>query len=109
MNLRISVIIGGADLMKQGAELANIPHIVIATPGRLAHILDEVQCDLEENLQNLKYLVLDEADRMLGDDSFKIDLKRILKVLPSPRQTLLFSATRLVKLDKYVPLDLIFG
>lgn len=37
MNLRISVIVGGVDIMKQATELADIPHIIIATPGRLVH------------------------------------------------------------------------
>jgi ATP-dependent RNA helicase DDX49/DBP8 len=37
LNLRISVIVGGVDIMKQSQELADIPHIIIATPGRLVH------------------------------------------------------------------------
>ena len=97
MNLRVSVIVGGMDMMKQSQELANIPHIIIATPGRLVHQLIHDQANLGENLENLQFLVFDEADRLLTDESFQKDLSHITgKLIPaekSDRQTFLFSAT----------------
>ena len=53
MNLRISVIVGGVDMIKQSKELAEIPHIIIATPGRLVHHIENDQSKLNEYLQNL--------------------------------------------------------
>ncbi len=91
INLRDCVVVGGRDMVLQGQELANRPHIVIATPGRLADHL--VSCDTF-TLKKIKYLVLDEADRLL-DGSFQGQLKTIFDALPpiKRRQTLMFSAT----------------
>ncbi len=50
LNLRISVIVGGVDMMKQAQELAAIPHIIIATPGRLVHHIENDQSELNEYL-----------------------------------------------------------
>lgn len=94
MNIRISVVVGGEDFIKQALELQKRPHFVIATPGRLAdHILnsgEETIC----GLRRVKYLVLDEADRLLSN-SFGLDLERCFSVLPpsDKRQTCLFTAT----------------
>lgn len=63
MNLRVSIITGGMDMVRQGLELSTRPHIVIATPGRLADHMDA--CNTF-SLARIKYLVLDEADRLLG-------------------------------------------
>lgn len=82
MNLRVSVIIGGADIMKQAAELSEIPHIIIATPGRFVHHIENDQSGLKDYLQNLQFLIFDEADRMLTEESFKPELEKILEVLP---------------------------
>merc|ERR1712029_353256 len=62
INIRVAVVVGGVDQVKQGRELQQKPHVVIATPGRLADLL-ESQDDL--SLRQVKYLVLDEADRLL--------------------------------------------
>jgi len=78
INIRISVITGGVDMMKQSAELNDIPHIVVATPGRLVHQLKYDTHQLNEYLSNLRFLVLDEADRMLTDETIQNDLKFIL-------------------------------
>lgn len=94
MNIKICVIVGGEDMTKQALALQRRPHFVIATPGRLAdHILNSGE-DTILGLRRVKYLVLDEADRLLSN-SFGSDLQRCLSVLPSPekRQTLLFTAT----------------
>ncbi|KAF5211418.1 putative ATP-dependent RNA helicase [Clavispora lusitaniae] len=94
MNIRLSVIVGGEDIVKQALELQKRPHFVVATPGRLAdHILNSGE-ETIKGLRSVKYLVLDEADRVLSN-SFSKDLQRCLSVLPdaSKRQTLLFTAT----------------
>lgn len=66
-------------------ELAEIPHIIIATPGRLVHHIKNDQCNLKEYLGNLQYLVFDEADRMLTEESFRPELEIILAALPKER------------------------
>ena len=78
----------------QGRELHQKPHVVIATPGRLADLLDS-QGDTF-SLRQAKYVVLDEADRLLeGGGNFDGQLATIFAALPpkTSRQTLLFSAT----------------
>ena len=95
--------------MKEAKELAEIPHIIIATPGRLVHHIENDQSSLNEYLQNLQFLVFDEADRMLTEDSFRPELEIILKALPKERQTLLFSATMVEDYDRLLSKDLIFG
>ncbi|OBA21533.1 DEAD-domain-containing protein [Metschnikowia bicuspidata var. bicuspidata NRRL YB-4993] len=94
MNIKLSVIVGGEDIVKQALELQKRPHFVIATPGRLAdHILNSGE-ETVRGLRSVKYLVLDEADRVLSN-TFSKDLLRCLGALPdaSKRQTLLFTAT----------------
>ena len=73
----------------QGRELQDKPHVVIATPGRLANHLNT--CDTF-SLSQIRYLVMDEADRLL-DGSFDDDLGDIFGRLSKKRQTLLFTAT----------------
>src|SRR5687768_12415130 len=85
---RSVLVIGGANIHAQLAELRRKPAIVIATPGRLLDISERGALDLS----SVEVLVLDEADRML-DMGFLPAIKRILAMLPSKRQTLLFSAT----------------
>ncbi|EDO43011.1 predicted protein [Nematostella vectensis] len=89
IGLKEAVIVGGLDMMKQALSLANKPHVVIATPGRLA---DHIKSTDTLNLKKIQFLVLDEADRLL-DPSFGDDLKVIFDAVPEKRQTLLFSAT----------------
>jgi len=84
------------DMMVQGLELSKRPHIVVATPGRLADHLDS--CDTF-SLQKIKFLVLDEADRLLGGH-FDEQLKKIFAAVPKQKQVLLFSATMTDALDK---------
>ena len=85
--LRSVALIGGTNIYRQLQELRRGPAMVIATPGRL---LDHTERGL--NLSKVEMLVLDEADRML-DMGFWPAIKRVLGLLPSERQTLLFSAT----------------
>jgi len=86
--LRSTVVFGGIDIKPQAAELKTGIEVLIATPGRLLDHIESKNCVLNQ----VEYVVLDEADRML-DIGFLPDLQRILSYLPQQRQTLLFSAT----------------
>ena len=87
-NLRSAVVFGGMDMKPQTLELKRGVEILVATPGRL---LDHIEAK-NAVLNQVEYVVLDEADRML-DIGFLPDLQRILSYLPKQRTTLLFSAT----------------
>lgn len=87
-------LIGGKESVEQSAILDSRPHILIATPGRLAFMLESSAA--QKNFRRMKYLVLDEADRLLcGDPEFNKQLTMILKALPpmDKRTTFLFTAT----------------
>jgi ATP-dependent RNA helicase RhlE len=86
--LRAMVVFGGIDMKPQTLELKTGVEVLIATPGRLLDHIEAKNCVLNQ----VEYVVLDEADRML-DIGFLPDLQRILSYLPKKRQTLLFSAT----------------
>jgi superfamily II DNA/RNA helicase len=86
--LRSAVVFGGIDMKPQTAVLKAGVEVLIATPGRLLDHIEAKNCVLNQ----VEYVVLDEADRML-DIGFLPDLQRILSYLPKQRQTLLFSAT----------------
>jgi ATP-dependent RNA helicase RhlE len=88
LGLRTAVIIGGTSQHAQVKALRATPHIVIATPGRLADLMNQKAY----TLQRISVIVLDEADRML-DVGFLPQIKRILETAPKERQTMLFSAT----------------
>jgi ATP-dependent RNA helicase DDX49/DBP8 len=92
MSVRTCLVIGGISMTEQSLQLAKRPHVVIATPGRLRHHLEEGGGD-PPNLSRSAYLVLDEADRLLST-GFSSELKVILSHMSSKkRRTLLFSAT----------------
>ena len=86
--LRVAVVFGGIDMKPQTLELKPGVEVLVATPGRLLDHIEAKNCVLNQ----VEYVVLDEADRML-DIGFLPDLQRILCYLPKQRQTLLFSAT----------------
>jgi ATP-dependent RNA helicase RhlE len=86
--LRSALIVGGVAYGPQMSAIRGRPSIIVATPGRLVDHLDRRTL----TLQDVRILVLDEADRML-DMGFKPQLDRIMGGLPARRQTLLFSAT----------------
>ena len=88
LKLRSTVVYGGVDMTPQTKALRDGVEILVATPGRL---LDHVQ-QKTVALGQVEILVLDEADRML-DMGFLPDIRRILALLPTQRQSLLFSAT----------------
>ncbi|GAB6261960.1 DEAD/DEAH box helicase [Photobacterium sp. R1] len=88
LSLTSVAVYGGTSMSVQTKALRARPDIVVATPGRLLDHAHVGNLDLSQ----VKYLVFDEADRML-DMGFKEEIQRILKRMKAPRQTLLFSAT----------------
>lgn len=89
MNLKITLIVGGEGMEQQFESIASNPDIIVATPGRLMHHLQEIP---DFNLKVVEYVVFDEADRIF-EMGFAEQLQEILKNMPTSRQTLLFSAT----------------
>ncbi|KAF2125780.1 DEAD-domain-containing protein [Dothidotthia symphoricarpi CBS 119687] len=91
------LVTGGTDQREQAINLASRPHVVIATPGRLAEHIKTSGEDTICGLRRVRFVVFDEADRLLapGKGSMLPDLETCLSVLPPPteRQTLLFTAT----------------
>jgi len=88
VKMRTAALIGGESMYHQIKSLRNNPSIIVATPGRLLDHMERGTCKLND----VKILVLDEADRML-DMGFQPQIERILKTVPRVRQTMLFSAT----------------
>src|SRR5690242_19712540 len=88
MPLSTAAVFGGVPVGPQRQKLVRGVDILVATPGRLLDLVDTGGL----SLSSVQVLVLDEADRML-DLGFIHALKRIVKLLPQQRQTLLFSAT----------------
>lgn len=88
MGIRLCTLCGGVAQDEQLNTLAKLPHLLVATPGRLLDLVKQQHVSLE----SVQQLVLDEADRLL-DMGFWPDVQRIVQLMPSERQTLLFSAT----------------
>ena len=86
--LRIVPVYGGEDIRVQLRQLDQAPQIIVATPGRLIDLIERGKI----KLQNIHFLVLDEADEMLNM-GFKEDIEKILEQTPESRRTTLFSAT----------------
>jgi ATP-dependent RNA helicase DDX47/RRP3 len=95
ISLRSAVIVGGLDMVPQAIALGKKPHIIVATPGRLVDHLEKTK---GFSLRSLKYLVMDEADRLLDMD-FGPSIDRLLKFIPRERRTYLFSATMSSKVE----------
>lgn len=96
IKIQCATIVGGVDMVTQGIQLAKKPHVVVATPGRL---VDHLENTKGFNLKLLKFLVMDEADRILNMD-FEVEMTKILRCLPRERRTMLFSATMTKKVAK---------
>ncbi len=88
LGIKTVVIIGGASMGEQLRKLKTNCRVIIATPGRLTDHMKQRTI----HLSDVDILVIDEADRML-DMGFLPDIRRIIKAIPSKRQTMLFSAT----------------
>jgi ATP-dependent RNA helicase RhlE len=93
--LKHTVVYGGVSQHAQTTALRNGVDILVATPGRLLDLVDQRFV----SLQNIQFFVLDEADRML-DMGFIHDVKKIIRLLPSKRQSLFFSATMPPEIQK---------
>lgn len=89
ISLRCAVIVGGLDMVPQSIALGKKPHVIVATPGRLVDHLEKTK---GFSLRTLKFLVMDEADRLLDMD-FGPSIDKLLKFIPRERRTYLFSAT----------------
>ncbi|KAG2206074.1 hypothetical protein INT46_010078 [Mucor plumbeus] len=94
--LRSLLCIGGINMKDQHDVFQKGIHMVVATPGRLMDLLDKKRF----NLDNCKYLCMDEADRMI-DMGFEEDVRNIMSYFKSQRQTLLFSATMPKKIQDF--------
>jgi ATP-dependent RNA helicase DDX54/DBP10 len=88
-DLRIALIVGGHSMEGQFDRLMNNPDIIIATPGRLIHHLEQ---EGTFSLDRVEMLIMDEADRLF-ELGFSEQIESILKSCPTNRQALLFSAT----------------
>lgn len=112
LQIRSTLIVGGMSETHQSCQLGYYPHFIVGTPGRLASLMRRSNTP---SFKNVKYIVLDEADRLLyGNSGFEIDLKDIIssiKITESSNkniknlscQTLLFSAAMtksLVRIEK---------
>lgn len=96
IDVRVATIVGGVDMMSQAIALAKKPHVIVASPGRL---LDHLENTKGFNLRGLRYLIMDEADRLLNMD-FGPAIDKLLEVIPKERRTMLFSATMTSKVAK---------
>ncbi|MAN26602.1 MULTISPECIES: DEAD/DEAH box helicase [Mesonia] len=85
--LKITGVFGGTPVKAQVEDLQQVPHILVATPGRLLDLLERKALSLAQ----LSYLVLDEADEMLS--ALKEEVELVFKATPKTRRTLLFTAT----------------
>ena len=88
LGIRTEVVYGGVSQRNQETALKKGVDVLIATPGRLLDLMGQQLIHLD----HVKFLVLDEADRML-DMGFIHDVRRIVSCVPTQRQTMLFSAT----------------
>ena len=88
IKFRQTLIYGGVGSVPQINAMRNGVDVLVATPGRLLDLIDQRHVDLSQ----VEFFVLDEVDRML-DMGFLRDVKRIISLLPSRRQSLFFSAT----------------
>ncbi len=95
--VRVTTIIGGANMRTQTMALRSRPTVIVATPGRLLDHLQQKTIDL----RSVQTFVMDEADRML-DMGFLPQIRKIIAALPERRQTLLFSATMPPEIAKLI-------
>ncbi|SCV03534.1 LAMI_0H08922g1_1 [Lachancea mirantina] len=101
-SLSFGLAVGGLNLRQQEQALKLRPDIVIATPGRL---IDHIRNSPSFTVESVEILVIDEADRML-EEGFQDELSEIMSLIPTKRQTLLFSATMNARINQLVSLSL---
>lgn len=88
--VKVGVFFGGMPIKKDEEVLkSNCPHIVVGTPGRLMALGRNGNL----KLKNIKFFVLDECDRMIGDSDMRRDVQEIFKMTPQEKQVMMFSAT----------------
>lgn len=96
-SLKAVLVTGGTDMRPQALALARRPHVVIATPGRLADHITTSGKETTQGFRRTRIVILDEADRLLatGPGSMLSDVETCLSAVPAPneRQTCLFTAT----------------
>ncbi|CAD6885727.1 unnamed protein product [Tilletia controversa] len=108
--MRCALVLGGMDMQAQATELARgLPHVIVATPGRLCDLLRS-QGDAAYGLSRCRFVVLDEADRLLTP-TFAPELQYLFSVLPPARQrqTLLFTATLTAEVEQLVKREPVEG
>ncbi|KAG1908412.1 P-loop containing nucleoside triphosphate hydrolase protein [Suillus fuscotomentosus] len=96
------IVIGGANRRAEAEKLEKGVNLIVATPGRL---LDHLENTKGFVFRNLKALVIDEADRIL-EIGFEEEMKKIIKILPNGRQSMLFSATQTTKVQDLARISL---
>ncbi|KAG1207308.1 hypothetical protein G6F35_011033 [Rhizopus arrhizus] len=100
--MTFGIVIGGANRKAEADKLVKGVNLIVATPGRL---LDHLQNTRGFVYKNLKALIIDEADRIL-EIGFEEEMRQIIKILPSERQTMLFSATQTTKVQDLARISL---
>jgi len=95
-SISIAAVCGGIPIKPQIERLESTTHIVVATPGRLADLIEKNVIDIK----NISYFILDEADEMVS--ALKEGLDAIIKEIPKTRRTLLFTATMLGTIKQLV-------
>lgn len=102
-NLISKLIIGGESISRDFETVTSCPDILVATPGRLAHVLVE----MKQKLSGLEVVVLDEADRLFEPGFKELEqVNEICRRMPDSKQTLLFSATMPQKLADFTKVGL---
>lgn len=96
IGVKVCSLLGGIDIGHQAIMLSKEPHIIVSTPGR---IIDHLNNTAGFSLKNLRFLVFDEADELLGNN-FEQEINLIMKEIPDQRTTFLFSATMTEKVEK---------
>lgn len=98
----LGIVIGGNNRRQEEEKLNKGVNLLVCTPGRL---LDHLQNSQGFVFKNLKALIIDEADRIL-EIGFEQEMKEIIKILPSERQSMLFSATQTTKVEDLARISL---
>ena len=107
MGIKSTLLIGGESYVSQSTDLNQIPHILVATPGKLSEIFEN-NPTVKKYIKNLRFLVLDEFDRLM-DPSLLYFLNPIISKLPEKKQIILTTATFKEEFSKIESLKQTFG